>query len=369
MWNHGQDKILRIIQAIEQGFNKIIEAHRKDQLIDLIKLYNETFKPVKKIPPCQFSSAIFPLEPVKDYKPSDLRLSDLHMESGGLREFLNNQKIAVGTLDSSTYNSGPHITVNITVVNVGYWYMNYETNNGGDGNYAEVILNVSGGIDEQICIKDIEFKVLDDILIEKLNGDKKFLLLDESLSLIYTLSWTMEARKLMAQKIGDIIENALKSDIIPVGVYYTRTADIVRGMLTAIGKSLEELPIIPDRTLLNHVLSKGSRSPLFIVHSKPLQEIGLEILCFYVKLGERNIIRVEFPREAMNTANDIHNVVLLQSILGGGYPLAMQRAHEMAVLRADERRIIEEEICRRLNIPTVDYLLSKKVISKRWPIV
>jgi len=206
------------------------------------------------------------------------------------------------------------------------------------------------------------------MLMEKLSDYRKFLLLDESLSLTYTLSWTAEAREQMAFKIKKIIEETLKHNIIPIGVYYTRVADIVRGMVTIAGKKLENIPIIPDRTILNAVLDVYSRSPLFSVYSKALQKVGLEILCFYVKLGERNVIRVEFPAEAKKAVGNIHLLIILQSILGNGYPLAMQRAHEMAVLGANERRVIEEEICRKLGIPAIEYILSRKAVSKRWPI-
>lgn len=365
MWNYGGSKILKIIRAIDNGFNKVLASYRGNILDVLVTIYNE-LKAVTSIPACRFGSALFPLEQVKEYKPSIFSPNTAPLKPDILA-FLRDHKFAVGALDSSTYNPGPHIAVNIGVVNVGYWYMNYSLNNGGSDNYAELISNISSGVDEELTVKDVEFKVVK-ILVEKLEDSKKFLLLDESLSLTYTLSWTSEAREQMALKIKGVIDESLKHNVIPVGVYYTRAADILRGIVAITDRELKDIPLIPDRALLNHVLSVNSRSPIFLVHSKALQNIGLKILCFYVKLGERNIVRVEFPMEAKETVNDIYSLILAQSMLGNGYPLAMQRAHEMAVLRINERRIIEEEICRKLGMPAVEYLLSRKAVSKRWPV-
>ena len=365
LWNYGTNKILKIIRVIDSELDKVIALHRGECLIELIKAYNE-LKAVTSIPACQFGSAIFPLEQVKEYKLSILNFND-RLSKSDAAKFLKEEEVAVGALDSSTYNPGPHVTINISIVNVGYWYMNYHMETGGSDNYAKLIPSIGGRVDEELAVKDIELEVIN-MLIEKLSDRRKFLLLDESLSLIYTLSWTAEAREQMAFKTKKIIDETLKHDIIPIGVYYTRVADIVRGMVTIAGEKLENIPIIPDRTILNAVLDIYSRSPLFSVYSKALQKVGLEILCFYVKLGERNVIRVEFPAEAKKAVDNIHLLIILQSILGNGYPLAMQRAHEMAVLGANERRVIEEEVCRKLGIPAIEYILSKKAVSKRWPI-
>ena len=64
----------------------------------------------------------------------------------------------------------------------------------------------------------------------------------------------------------------------------------------------------------------------------------------------------------------LHKTVLLQAILGGGYPYVLIRAHEMAVLSYEDRADIEASIAKILNIP-IEYVYSRKQVSKWRSIV
>jgi len=81
------------------------------------------------------------------------------------------------------------------------------------------------------------------------------------------------------------------------------------------------------------------------------------------------VLRVEFPESLRGLVDKIHLAVLAHSIMGGGYPLALQRAHDMAVIGAREREVIIETLKEVLNLPSDEYLFSRKWMSKRCPVV
>ena len=125
---------------------------------------------------------------------------------------------------------------------------------------------------------------------------------------------------------------------------------------------------VQDKILMNVYLNEGERSSVFKVKSSVVDLVGLDLLAFYIKTSG-GVMRVEFPASVSDKVDLIHCTVLAQSILGGGYPVSLQRAHEWAVLNYNDRMVIEEEIARLLGIPYADMLYSGKRSSKRWPIV
>ncbi|HDD25635.1 MAG TPA: hypothetical protein ENF75_00905, partial [Acidilobales archaeon] len=126
---------------------------------------------------------------------------------------------------------------------------------------------------------------------------------------------------------------------------------------------------VSDRLLMNKLLDRGERSQLFYVYSRAITNLGIHLVAFYLKVAEGDIVRVEFPYEALDDVDTIHKVVLSAIILGNGFPLPMIRAHEEAVITYDLRKFIDEEISRRLKLPSPELLMSGKARSKRWGLV
>ncbi len=362
MWEYGGEKIVRILEALRKGIGELVREFVNLPLDEFIEIYWR-LEPIDIELLCPYNSALFPVEPIKEYR-LDIPSDALSIESDILLGILKERGFCVGSIDSGTFISGPHLLVNIVFVNVGYWYLNHESGSGGSGNYAEMFSYAGEGERPQLKIKDAEMVAIEK-LVDKMDGKLNFLFMDESLSLAYTMSWNSEDREKMVKKICGILNSVMERGVIPLGIYYTRAADIGRGILAMKGK---ELPILSDRILMNRVLGDGARSPLFKVNSRALAN-KLRLLAFYLKVSERNVLRVEFPESMRRYVDDIHLAVLSHSVLGGGYPLALQRAHDLAVIGGREREVIIEMLKNMLNLPSDEYIYSKKWISKRCPII
>jgi len=357
-----ENKTLNILSAINEGFDAVVEYIREDKVSRLVEIY-ENLQVPQSPPKPKYSSALIPSEPIREYRPPIRR--EILERSDVLVDILADKDFSIAAIDSGIFTSGPHILIDIAVINVGFWYINYRSISGGGGNRAKIYVDIEEGTRLRTITKDMETEVIKE-LIAKLFGKKKFVLLDESFSLSYTLSWSEKDRLEMVSKVVLLIDEILNRGSVPIGIFYTRTHDIVRGISTL--KPNIDIPRVPDRALMNKVLNTLSRSPTFRVYSKALEGSKLEILAFYVKMGEGNILRVEFPKAAYDLIDDIYLVVITQSILGGGYPLALQRAHDWAVIDAETREIILGEICRRLGIPLPDMIYSRKLGRKISPI-
>jgi len=93
----------------------------------------------------------------------------------------------------------------------------------------------------------------------------------------------------------------------------------------------------------------------------------LRIQFFYLKVG-REIARVEFPAWVGDEYLDLlHTIVCDQCRRGMGYPVALQRAHEQAVIHEGDRRQLEALIERMLTQQSVRLGRSAKAESKLRP--
>ena len=142
---------------------------------------------------------------------------------------------------------------------------------------------------------------------------------------------------------------------------------------------------LTDAVLFNSLLEPGQRSNMFESQSRILHEYetaartaeyddarSYRIAFFYVKVGEgatSEIARVEFPLWlAADKAllGRLHSLVIDQAGKGRGYPVALQEAHELAIVRAPERaafaHLIEKQCVRDgIVITTSQKALAKQV--------
>lgn len=369
-WLSGEDKRLIIMRALDKDLQYIIKGIPNGNTINEIKNLYFKFIESKPIEDIEYGSALLPEEKIPMKILDDFSKEDLDIQSNKPISILINKGFSIAALDSSVFDSGPHLFIDIMLVNVGYWYACYGLNNGGDGSYCRIYPGFLTTTEKKVIIKQTEKEALLKISnILNSSNHKKFLFLDESLNLAYTLNFDKESRINLVKALENNIEEAIKANIIPIGIFYTRVADILRGMSIIIDKNLQEkYKHIPDRLLVDAIIEAGARTPCFKVYSKPLLDSNIKLLAFYLKIDNGNILRIEFLEKFRNFIDDIHLAILAQSILGNGYPLALQRAHELAVLTKDDRKIIELEIAHRLETPIIEKTLSRKEVSKRWPI-
>ncbi len=269
----------------------------------------------------------------------------------------------IGAYDSSWHRGGAHFLADYLIFNTGYFYYNYGVNEGGSGSHPIILLGRIDDMDPDLEGKSHETNV-GLKLSDKLFGKHKVLLMDESMNYIYTIKWSKDKRVTLVNMMKEFFDKLISHGVVPLGVFYTRARDIARTLEYA-GYDIGDA-YIQDKHLFNQILENGERSPVFKVINPILVESDLDISCFYLKLGPANVVRIEFPSKILSDKGVIevvHKAVLLQSILGGGYPYAMTRAHEMSVLSVNDRMDIEASIAKILNIP-LEYLYSRKQMSK-----
>jgi hypothetical protein len=118
---------------------------------------------------------------------------------------------------------------------------------------------------------------------------------------------------------------------------------------------------IPDRALFESILLPGERSAIFALQSSSshFYEGRKALHFFYLNCGSENhpaLARVEIPKwvaEDSNSLSTLHATLVEQSRQAGAspYPYPLLRAHEVAVVKMDDReeviRMIERELAER----------------------
>jgi hypothetical protein len=127
---------------------------------------------------------------------------------------------------------------------------------------------------------------------------------------------------------------------------------------------------VMDHLIFHSLLGDGERSARFQSMSKiNVEEYPTEhkVQFFYLKVG-REIARVEFPAWVGDGDLDlVHTLIYDQCQRGAGYPVAIQRAHEQAVIHDGDRRQVEALIERVFAMEAVPTQRSAKSVSKLRP--
>lgn len=127
---------------------------------------------------------------------------------------------------------------------------------------------------------------------------------------------------------------------------------------------------VTDHLLFSAMLADGQRGARF----QSMSKINVDeypqphtIQFFYLKVG-REIARVEFPAWVADADLDlVHALIYDQCRRGMGYPVALQRAHEQAVIHEGDRRQLEALIERSLVAHNVAPGRSAKAVTKLRP--
>ncbi len=125
-----------------------------------------------------------------------------------------------------------------------------------------------------------------------------------------------------------------------------------------------------DADILFSHLSEGQRSALFAsmsdINVREYRPRGHQIFFFYMRCG-RELARVEMPQwvaEDRAQVDLIHSLMYDQCARGQGYPVALARSHEQAVIRTADRRTFQrmvESSLLRADLPATS---SRKRESK-----
>ena len=124
---------------------------------------------------------------------------------------------------------------------------------------------------------------------------------------------------------------------------------------------------VTDAALFARTLAPGERSQTFLSASGIVEESYGEhgVLFFYVNAGEE-VARLEMP--SWTSAEGVglaHAALLAQTEKGRGYPLALQEAHEQAVVTGPDRRDFARLLYETMSEERLPAPTSQKAQSKR----
>ncbi len=127
-----------------------------------------------------------------------------------------------------------------------------------------------------------------------------------------------------------------------------------------------------DADVLGPRLAEGQRGPLFVSMSTiNIERYGPHCVHFFHLRVGREVCRVEIPAWVASVPAQVdlvHGLVYDQCLRGGGYPVALARAHEQAVIRAADRRaferMLEGSLARAESAGTVSAKRESKEFSR-----
>jgi len=126
---------------------------------------------------------------------------------------------------------------------------------------------------------------------------------------------------------------------------------------------------LTDRALFSALLEEGERSALFFTRSSVVRDhYGPHRVHFFYLHAGREVARVEVPEwvaQDPSAVDRAHALVLDQVRRGQGYPLALQEAHEQAVLTSADRSAFRRMVLDLLEEAGRPALTSEKDRSKR----
>jgi hypothetical protein len=185
-----------------------------------------------------------------------------------------------------------------------------------------------------------------------------------------------------------ILSRLKERDVIPGGVVDKPGANLVVRLLEIAGMHVEELkdirkksPLrgVTDLWLFQQLLQSGERSAVFGLQSSSRVHYkgDLALHFFYLNTSgdeQPNLVRVEIPAwvaQDENKLNMMHAALISQSrILGArAYPYILHRAHEIAVVKFEDKQQVEQMLMlelRRNGVPVGDP--SSKQATKDLPV-
>ncbi|MEW6566871.1 MAG: DNA double-strand break repair nuclease NurA [Chloroflexota bacterium] len=130
---------------------------------------------------------------------------------------------------------------------------------------------------------------------------------------------------------------------------------------------------LTDRALFAARLARGERSARF-THASPVnarfQQAGHSIQFFYLHCGaEDAIARVEIPQwvgDDPDLLGRVHAGIVEQCRSTGGFPYALARAHELAVVTQVDRQALEQMLSDALLRRGLMPAPSRKALTKQW---
>ena len=125
-----------------------------------------------------------------------------------------------------------------------------------------------------------------------------------------------------------------------------------------------------DADVMSAGLTEGQRGPLFTSMSRiNVERYGEHLIHFFHLRVGRELCRVEIPRWVARVPDQVdlvHALVYDQAARGDGYPVALARAHEQAIVRGSDRRAFQRLLEGSLARAELGATASAKKDSKEF---
>ncbi len=161
------------------------------------------------------------------------------------------------------------------------------------------------------------------------------------------------------------VVNSLRLSICP---YNPIDCNLHCGSLPSEGRPCDDVDGLFDIDLMRKILKKNERSAIFFSNSNVMDHYKDHRICyFYVNTGSE-IGRVELPRwvaEDEQLLNLLHSGLIAQLSKGQGYPIAIQEAHEQAVVNTSDRVHLNQLVQELMVGEGLSVDTSEKARSKR----
>lgn len=204
------------------------------------------------------------------------------------------------------------------------------------------------------------------------DGKSASFLCDGSL-IAWHLSDITQAKKVFFDTYLMLFEQFMTAGIPLIGyVSMPKSRDLiamVRAALALYNKRDESLCYLVDTDLLFPTLPLYHRTTLFESRVAAVQEYpsALKPHFFYLNVGTE-IARIEIPAWIAHDPAKVawvEQVVIDQVYKGGGYPICLAEAHELAVIKGQDRDIFYHMIREIMQKQGMAYPVSQKSIKKR----
>jgi hypothetical protein len=226
-----------------------------------------------------------------------------------------------------------------------------------------------------------EMAALADLARARDRPDLPHVALADGLLLLWREDWAEGDADLLIQRFTDALD-AIAQERLPLAAYVSRPTshwivDLLRetaecrgvtgGCRLGCGGEPCGLARLGDADLYDF-LAPGERSALFEMTGRFAERFGSahRASFFYVQVG-RELARVEVPAWVVQDPEALdllHTVICDQAERGVGYPVALARAHEQAVLGGYDRRVFQQLVASALTRRGFDTAPSEKQSSK-----
>ncbi len=295
--------------------------------------------------------------------PYSYEIKEEILENKWIFKESNRPKIlAIDTSEMAEHHINPYFVL----INVGYFFYDYAKNEYYEEsipsiytkNEIEEILEegeISWLLHYLRLIKELE--VIREIN-KKIGLENVFVFLDESFSSGFLSGLSDKLLEKIMNKLKENLDEMIRYKAVPLAVFYSRS----RSFVNSLGKEFEKIKV-SNSEFFNEILNNGQRSPVFKLINKPTSILGNKILAFYLKVSEGNVLRVEFHEDLYDKIEEIHRIVLMQSIIGNGYPYCMERAHEQAIITEKDRDFVLNMLNQAL--PKGYFVRASKKLEKK----